>query len=367
MPDNTGNPLRVVIAGGGTGGHLYPAISIADLLRKDGAIVRYIGSKFGIEAKNVSTLGDAPLLLPITGIQRDLSLKSLVKNFLFPFRFIFSYFKSRSFIKNFNPQIVIGTGGYSSGIPLLNAIKLKINTLIQEQNSYPGITTRNLAGKVNTVCIAFDESSNYLNGNLIKTGNPVRDNLILQNKEESRNTLGLAPDRPTIFILGGSQGSRPLNIHFKQFFKHYISKGFQLLWQYGYWDEHMLDSVQNDEHVHLYPFIENMSTAYGAADLVISRAGAITLAEITKCHKAAILIPFPHAAGNHQEVNARSLESKGASILIRQSELNTGKLEKTVFELFENIEKISQLETASAAIAEPEATRNIIKEVYKLV
>ncbi|MBT3250593.1 MAG: undecaprenyldiphospho-muramoylpentapeptide beta-N-acetylglucosaminyltransferase [Candidatus Marinimicrobia bacterium] len=367
MPDSTGNQLRVIIAGGGTGGHLYPAISIADLLRRDGVIVRYIGSKFGIEAKNITALGESPLLLPITGIQRDLSFKSLVKNFLFPFRFIFSYFKSRSFIKNFNPQIVIGTGGYSSGIPLLNALKLKINTLIQEQNSYPGITTRNLAGKVNTVCIAFDESSSYLSGNLIKTGNPVRDNLIIMSKEESRKQLGLEDDRSTIFILGGSQGSRPFNTHFKEYYKQYISKGFQLLWQYGYWDENMLESVKNEDHVHLFPFIENMSTAYGAADLVISRAGAITLAEITKCHKAAILIPFPHAAGNHQEVNARSLESKGASILVHQSELKTGKLENTVFDLFENIEKITQLEIASADIAIPEATKNIIKEIYKLV
>ena len=228
------NNQVILIAGGGTGGHLFPAIAIGDALQNIGYNVQYIGSKYGLEAVVLPKLKKKYYLLSIKGFQRTFSFKNIINNILFPFRFLIAYYISSSIIRKIKPSIVIGTGGYASGIPMLSSLKLNIKTLIHEQNSYPGLTTRKLASKVNKVCISTSESKKYLNGNLILTGIPVRDNLTSFNKEEACKRLGLSIDKKTIFILGGSQGSYAFNNYFEKTFKFYLENNFQLIWQCGY-------------------------------------------------------------------------------------------------------------------------------------
>jgi len=362
MPDK----IRVIIAGGGTGGHLFPAIAIADELRQLGAQVKFIGSKFGIEALTLPNRGENPLLLPIRGIQRDFSISSILRNLLFPIRFIYSYIKSARFIKSFRPHVVVGTGGYSSGVPLLAAIRSGIKTLIQEQNSYPGITTRKLSSKVNIVCTAFEEASTYLSGDIRTYGNPIRKNLMVTEKLSARRELQINDTAPTIFILGGSQGSLPLNTHFQTMYPKYVEKGFQIIWQCGEAHFDHFRVLAENENLHIFPFIQDMGQVYSASDLVVCRAGALTLAELSYCQKASVLVPFPHAAADHQTVNARSLADKGAAILVPQSELSSGSLERQIFSLFEHPEAISDMEKKAGVLACPNATQKIANAILGL-
>ncbi len=358
---------KILIAGGGTGGHLFPALAIGDALRDRGAEVRYIGSTFGIEAKKLPALGEKPYLLPIRGIQRDLSVDNILKNLSFPAKFLKSYNMARNILKEFKPSVVVGTGGYASGVPLLAAVQAGINTLIQEQNSYPGITTRKLSGRVNMVCIAFEETANHLSGEWRITGNPIREGLKIMDKGIARETMGLDREKTTILLLGGSQGARPLNMHFRDVHQKYLIQGMQILWQSGERDAEQLKPLSELEGIHLHPFIEDMSAAYSSADLVIARAGALTISELTCFHKAAVFIPYPHAAGDHQTINARSLVSEGAALMITQDQLPSGKLEKTVFELARDSHRRVEMEKRARLASYPDATEHIIEEILNLV
>ena len=359
------NQIRVLIAGGGTGGHLFPALAIGEELRKIGAEVLFVGSKFGIEAEILSKTEEQLFLLNIRGIQRSFNLKSIGINLLFPFRFIKSYFDSMKIIKSFKPHVVVGTGGYSSGLPLIVATKQGYKTLIQEQNSFPGFTTRKLAEKVDKVCIAFEEASEYFPYNWILTGNPVRNNIKIVDKNTARKKLGLK-DKPTLFILGGSQGSRPLNYRFLTSYKKFTNSNIQIIWQCGTRDIELVRSSIVDEDVYLYDYISDMGDAYSASDIVISRAGAITLAELTFCKKASVLVPFPHAAGDHQTKNALSLEKHDATRVVKQSDFTTERLENTLLDLLNAPHIISEIEKNAGQMANPNATENIVKEILEL-
>ena len=202
--------MNIIIAGGGTGGHLFPAFAIGGRLEKEGAKVTYIGSIYGIEKNYKTELKNKLYLLNITGIDRTVSMKSFLNNLVFPFRFVISYLKSIIIIKRIKPKIIIGTGGYSSGIPLLVGILLNVKSIIHEQNSYPGITTRSLSKKVNKVLIAYNNLEKYISTtNCLFTGNPVRENLNSINREDACKEINLDPNKKIIFILGGSQGSKP--------------------------------------------------------------------------------------------------------------------------------------------------------------
>lgn len=350
---------RFIIAGGGTGGHLFPALAIAETLQALGAKIHFVGSKYGLEANVLSKRQFEHTLLNIRGFSRHISIRSVFRNILFPFRFIISFIKSYFLLKDFKPHAVIGTGGYSSGLPLLSAVLLSIPTLIHEQNSFPGITTRKLASKVNIVCLATPDSAKYFdNENYVITGNPVRKSIIKINKIVGCDYFNLDPVKPTVLVMGGSQGSKPINNHLKKHYTQYLKMGVQLIWQCG---ESAYDNLKFIEKngILITPFIDKVEMALGMADIVISRAGAITLAELAVCGKSMVLIPFPQAAGNHQLHNARYYEEKGAAKIVLQDQLKTGKLEKTVEELFGNPELILQMSENALSLSISDAVEKI--------
>ncbi|MBC8311029.1 MAG: undecaprenyldiphospho-muramoylpentapeptide beta-N-acetylglucosaminyltransferase [Candidatus Marinimicrobia bacterium] len=358
--------LRIIIAGGGTGGHLFPALAIGDELKSRGIDVMYMGSTYGIEAKQLKERNEKRRLLNIRGIQRSLSLASMGQNLLFPFKFIMGYIESIITILKFNPQVVVGTGGYASGLPLLAALLLKKKTLLQEQNSFPGITTRKLSHKVDRICIAYESAQGYLKKNAMLTGNPIRKDLNLTNRNEACTKLGLNPNKPVIFILGGSQGSHPFNVHFSTVYNEYVEKDIQLLWQTGVNDIDWLQAEIDHPNVKLTPFIHQMGDAYSVADIVISRAGALAIEELKSCGKAMVLIPFPLAAADHQTENARSLSIENAAICINQTEMNDGFLETTIIELFKNEQKLKSLKENAKRLSFPNALTEISDQIMEL-
>ena len=357
-----------LIAGGGTGGHLFPALAIGNSLEKENITIKYIGSKHGIEKKFFNNLNKEIILLDIKGINRNFNLKSLYNNILFPIRFIITYFKSILIIKKLKPSIIIGTGGYCSGLPLLAATHMKVPTLIQDQNSIPGLITRKLHNKVSRICLAYKESLKNLNKSKCKlTGNPLRKDLISKNKIDSLKKYKLNKNKKTILILGGSQGARPINNHFVKNYKKYINKDYQLLWQCGDIDYNEIKNKIKNESIILKDFISDMSSAYSSADIVISRAGALSISELTFMQKAMILIPYPHAAENHQQLNAKSIAINKACLIINQNEIKSGKLEKNIFEIMDNDTKRKSLEKNAFKYSKPDATKEITKEILKII
>jgi len=358
--------LRVIIAGGGTGGHLFPALAIGDELKSRGTDVMYMGSTYGIEAKQFKDRNEKMRLLNIRGIQRSFSMASIGQNLLFPFKFVKGYIESVLTILKFNPQVVVGTGGYASGLPLLAALLLKKKTLLQEQNSFPGITTRKLSHKVDRICIAYKGAQGHLKKTAILTGNPIRKNLKLTDRNSACIKLGLNPNKPVIFILGGSQGSHPFNVHFLNVYDEYVERDIQLLWQTGTSDINWLNAEIHEPKIKLTPFIHQMSEAYSAADIVISRAGALAIEELKSCGKAMVLIPFPFAAADHQTENAKSLAIENAAICISQTEMNDGFLETTIIELFKNEQKLKSLKDNAKRLSFPNALTEISDQIMEL-
>ena len=359
---------NIFIAGGGTGGHLFPAIAIGNELKKYGHNIIYIGSKHGFEKQYFKKINVKAELLNIKGIQRDLSLKSFLRNLLFPIRFVLSYFKSVYLIIKFRPKIIIGTGGYSSGMPLLAGIHMRIPTLIQDQNSIPGLITRKLNKKITVLCLAYKNAMSYFNHNRIfLTGNPIRNNLICINKNEAKNKLNLDSNKNMIFILGGSQGSLSINNHIINNAKYY-NKNFNIFLQCGKNNFNNVNKkLKNYKNIVVKQFIDDMSTIYSASDLVISRAGALAISELCFMKKAFILIPYLYAADNHQELNAQEIEVQKSCYIIREHELKTGSLEKLVRLLFSDKKKLKQLETNSEKIAFRDATKVISEKIINII
>tara|TARA_Y100000814_G_scaffold138794_1_gene100599 strand:+ start:3982 stop:5097 length:1116 start_codon:yes stop_codon:yes gene_type:complete len=328
--------INIMIAGGGTGGHLFPAFAIGRRLESEGANVVYIGSVYGIEKNYKKDLKDKLHLLNIKGIDRSISIKSLFNNLLFPFRFAMSYLKSIMIIIRIKPKIIIGTGGYSSGIPLLAGLLLNIKSVIHEQNSYPGITTRFLSKKVNKVFISYDSIKSRLNNSShLFTGNPVRENLIPIDKIKACKEMNIKPNKKTIFILGGSQGSMPLNLFFIKNYKKLIEKDIQIIWQTGARQFEEIDNLIQHPNIKVKAFIKNIHIPYSCSDLVISRAGAMAIEELKKFSKAMILVPFPNAADNHQKFNALELSNNNAAKLIDQKDIQADLID-TIFQLINN-------------------------------
>ena len=326
----------ILIAGGGTGGHLFPALAIGDELQSRGFDIKYIGSKYGIEKSILKKMKKEFYLLNIKGIQRTLSIKNIINNLLFPFRFIISYITVKLIIKRINPIAVIGTGGYASGIPLLASINTKIKTLIHEQNSYPGITTRKLARNVDCICITSEETKNYIKGNVIHTGIPLRNSLKEIEKIEACEYLGLDKNKKTVLVIGGSQGSEAFNIYFKKNFQFYIDNDYQLIWQCGMKNYSKYKNLKVNKNILILDFIDKMEYVYGASDIVVSRAGATAVNEISLLKKNMILIPLPTAAANHQYYNARYFSNNNAAILVEEKELVDNVIEKKISEIFNN-------------------------------
>jgi UDP-N-acetylglucosamine--N-acetylmuramyl-(pentapeptide) pyrophosphoryl-undecaprenol N-acetylglucosamine transferase len=372
----TSDKKKIIISGGGTGGHIYPAIAIADAFKKisSDTEILFIGAKGKMEMEKVPAAGYTIEALWISGFQRRLSWKNLI----FPFKVIFSLWKASHIIHRFKPDVVIGVGGYASGPTLRMAVRKKIPTLIQEQNSFPGVTNRILGSKVDTICVAYNGMEKFFPENrIVMVGNPVRTDLTdLQNKrDDAIKFFGLIKEKLTIFIMGGSLGARTINKSVINCINRNITQtGVQLLWQTGkfYFEDIKTElAVEQNPEIHIHEFINRMNFAYAAADIIISRAGAIAISELCIVGKPVILIPSPNVTDDHQTKNAKSLASRNAAILLKNSEAENRLFEK-ITELISDkplqkslSENISKLAVFDAADKIAEVALSMIKEKNK--
>ena len=362
--------FRIIIAGGGTGGHLFPAIAIGEEIkdRFPKAEIHFIGSDFGLEAKVFPVKDLLHTLLPIRGLQRGISVGSILKNLILPYRILRSLLKVSTLFKEFDPTLVIGTGGYASALPLFMATmqKKSIPIVLQEQNSFPGITTRWFSKKANLICAAFKTDNLNFDNKLVITGNPIRSNIISGNRAMAMKVYGMDIEKKTLFVFGGSQGSAVLNKSLGNIINQFDNQSIQVLWQTGDNDYNNYKKYKNDT-IKIVPFINDMAAAYALSDLVICRSGALTLSEVTTCGKPSILIPFAAAAGNHQMKNAETLYQAGASILIEEKDLNSDKLFKNINYLINNKNTLEKMSVAAKALGKPNATKKITDHVIDMV
>lgn len=363
-------PYRLLISGGGTGGHVYPAIAIASEFRSrfPDAEVLFVGAQGKMEMTRVPQAGFRIIGLWISGLQRSLSLSNL----LFPVKLLVSYVRAIRIVRTFRPDVVVGTGGYASGPIMLGALRLKIPTLIQEQNSFAGLTNRRLGAKVNAVCVAYPGMEKYFPAGKIRvTGNPVRSDIrqSVITAEEGRKAFGLNPDGFTLLVLGGSLGARTINEAVAAGADTLNDAGIQILWQTGriYFEEIRLKTAgRTGSRLAVVPFIEDMKAAYAAADLVVSRAGALSIAELASAGKPVVLIPSPNVADDHQTKNASSLVAANAAIMLADASARE-QLSDVVLDLARNNERRAGLAQNIRALAHPEAASAIVDEVIHLI
>lgn len=358
---------KIIISGGGTGGHIFPAIAIAHaLVKRLGEVdILFVGAKGRMEMERVPRAGFKIIGLWISGLQRRLT----VKNLLFPFKLIFSLLKAGFIINRFNPDVVIGVGGYASGPTLKMALRKKIPTLIQEQNSFPGITNRLLAKHVDSICVAYDQMSKYFpEQKIIKTGNPVRPELVDVSDVETEAGKKFNLDkRPVILVVGGSQGAYTINQNIERLLPEFKKNDLQLIWQTGklFYDRAKIKANAYDQ-VKVFEFIDRMDLAYAAADIVISRAGAIAISELCLVKKPVIFIPLPSAAEDHQTKNAQALVEKNAALMIKEERL-LNDLGPTLDQLSKDQEAQENLKKNIGELAIPNATEIIVDEIIKLL
>ena len=362
--------MRVLISGGGTGGHVYPAIALANAIKdKDPSVeILFVGAQGKLEMKKVPAAGYFIKGLWISGFQRKLSFRNLS----FPFKLASSLYRGRKIIMDYKPDVVVGVGGYASGPILQVASMMKIPTLIQEQNSYPGITNKILAKKVNKICVAYDGMEQFFpSEKIIFTGNPVRRDLydIQINREEAKASFGIDNDHKTVLIFGGSLGARRINESVEGAFDM-IKRHSEInyIWQVGkmYFDEYSCGVVAALPNITVLPFIERMDYAYAAADAVVCRAGALTISEIALINKPAVLIPSPHVAEDHQTKNAMALVNNDAALMVPNAEAKE-KMIPTILELLSD-EKLQQYLVCNLKkMGRPNATSEIVEEIFKLV
>lgn len=350
---------RFIISGGGTGGHIFPAIAIADELKRrlPDAEILFVGAKDRMEMQKVPQAGYPIEGLWISGLQRKLSWQNL----LFPLKFISSLLKSRSVIKRFKPDAVIGTGGFASGAVVKVAGQMGIPTFIQEQNSYAGITNKMLAKNAHKICVAYDAMEQFFpKEKIVKTGNPIRDGLlnIAEYRSEGLSYFHLDSQRKTLLVLGGSLGARRINQLIEQQLPLFEQLGVQVLWQCGklYYEEY---KKYNSEQVRVLAFIDRMELAYAAANVIISRAGASSVSELCVVGKPVIFIPSPNVAEDHQTKNGRAIADKQAAILLRESELNE-QFANTFSKLIADEAQQEALSAHIKALAQPNATKDIV-------
>lgn len=366
MSDN----LHIIISGGGTGGHIFPALSIANAIKaiRPDAEILFVGAEGRMEMQRVPAAGYKIIGLPVAGFDR----KNLLKNFSVIIKLIRSQMMARKIIKDFNPHVAVGVGGYASGPTLKMAGAMGIPTLIQEQNSYAGVTNKLLAAKAEKICVAYPGMERFFDKNkIIMTGNPVRQGLLdcKMSKEEAIKSFGLDPNKKTILIVGGSLGARTLNNCVMHAMDDIKQSGVQFIWQTGkfYIEEarKCYSNAGSPEMLHTTDFISDMNAAYTAADLVVSRAGAGSISEFCLLGKPVILVPSPNVAEDHQTKNAMALVDKDAAIYIKDSEAEE-KLIKTAIELAGDEAKLEALSTNIKKLAFHNSADIIAQEVCKL-
>ena len=358
---------RFILSGGGTGGHIYPAIAIADALKEKypQAEFLFVGSQDRMEMEKVPKAGYEIKGLWIAGVQRKLTWSNL----MFPFKLISSLFKSAGIIRKFKPDAVIGTGGFASGPLLEMATRYNVPAVIQEQNSFAGITNKLLAKKVQKICVAYDGMQQFFpKEKIVKTGNPVRQDLLAIEtmREEGTEKFNLKNNKKTLLILGGSLGARAINKLIDRELQFILDQNVQVIWQSGqlYFEEYKKHNEKED--VQVLPYIDTMNLAYAAADIIISRAGAGSVSELALVGKPVIFIPSPNVAEDHQTKNAEAVVAKDAAILLKEKELES-QFEETFKELINDEERQAILGTNFKKLALPQATQQIVNEVEKLL
>ncbi|AXO81175.1 undecaprenyldiphospho-muramoylpentapeptide beta-N-acetylglucosaminyltransferase [Olleya aquimaris] len=358
---------KIILSGGGTGGHIYPAIAIANELKSrfpDSEFL-FVGAKDRMEMEKVPQAGFDIKGLWITGIERKLTLK----NMMFPFKLISSLWNARKIIKQFKPDVAIGTGGFASG-PLLQVAAFKgIPCLIQEQNSYPGITNKLLAKKVEKVCVAYSGLERFFpKQKIIKTGNPVRQDLldITSKRAEAIKHFNLVEGKQTLLVLGGSLGAKAINELLERELDYLQTLNLQIIWQCGklYYQTYKL--YGNTKHVQVHQFINKMDYAYAAADFIISRAGASSVSELCIVGKPVVFVPSPYVAEDHQTKNATAIVKQNAAVLIAQEDLKVD-FKNKFGQLVASKEKQEELSNNIKKLALVNATNHIVDEVEKLL
>jgi len=356
----------MILSGGGTGGHIYPAIAIANEIKKrhPNTEFLFVGAKDKMEMEKVPQAGYNIKGLWISGLQRKLTWK----NVLFPIKLMNSLLSARKIINQFQPDVAIGTGGFASGPLLKVAAQKGIPCVLQEQNSYAGITNKLLANKAHKICVAYDGMERYFpKEKIIKTGNPIRADLVNSKikKEGASESFGWDGKKPVLLILGGSLGARRINQLVEAELDFFKNMEVQLLWQCGklYWKDYQ---KYTSDKVKVVPFINEMDKAFAVADIIISRAGASSVSELCIVGKPVLFVPSPNVAEDHQTKNAMALVKEDAAVLLKESELDT-KFEPVFKELMESKQKREKLGRNIKKLALPRATEHIVDEIEKLL
>lgn len=367
--------MRLLITGGGTGGHIYPALAIAKgyLQQHPGAEVLYVGTKNGLEADIVPKAGIPFATVTVEGLRRKVSLQTLI----FGAKLAKGLVEARKVIKEFQPDLVVGTGGYVCGPVVYLAAKMGIPTLIHEQNAYPGITNKLLSRVVNHVAVTFADSIPYFRQAkaITHTGLPIREEILLTNREQGLQAMRLDPNKKLLLVTGGSRGARSINQAMPEVLSELANRrDIQVVHITGQFDYEQavertsqagIDS-QSEGNITIVPYLYNMADAMAAADLIICRAGATTLAEVTAKGIPAILIPYPYASENHQEHNASSLVKVGAAKMILDRDLDGQVLRVQVLQLLEEVESLAKMKEASLSLGRPQALQDILQIMNKL-
>ena len=361
--------IRIIFAGGGTGGHVFPAIYMASYLKKYwGAVCQFVGTKKGFENKKVPQAGFLMHHIWISGFKRGV----YPGNLLFPLKLIISSIQCRKILKRTQPHLVIGTGGYVAGPVLRQAIKMKISTVLQEQNSYPGITTRLLAPYVDCVFLAYEDARTHLKKikKSIVSGNPVRENIRAGNPDEAWKYFGLNKNEPIILIFGGSQGAQHINQAIAGLLDKNLLSGVQLIWQTGISEfDAYINRYRDYKAVQMciLPFIDRMDFAYAISNFAITRAGAMTISELAATSLPAILIPYPFASADHQTRNAQSIVNVGGAILIEDKAELVSHLHKAILYLLNNPSKRETMGTQINKFHNDRAMDLIANELRQLI
>ncbi|VXC44620.1 MULTISPECIES: undecaprenyldiphospho-muramoylpentapeptide beta-N-acetylglucosaminyltransferase [Chryseobacterium] len=370
--------LKVLLSGGGTGGHIFPAIAIADEIKKrfPDAEFLFIGAKGKMEMEKVPQAGYKIEGIDIAGIDRG----NMLSNLGLPFKILKSLSKSKRIIKNFAPDFAVGTGGFASGPALYEASKMGIPIFIQEQNAHAGVTNKILSKKAKAVFTAYPKVEGFPAEKIKFLGNPIRENIVsgMQEPSSAKEQLGLDKNKLTILSVGGSLGSRTLNNGWKDNLDKLKEKGYQLIWQTGKLDyKEIVDSCPlsvdgnnqqptTNNQIQIKEFIKDMETAYSAADVIVSRAGAIAISELAVAQKPVLLIPFPFAAEDHQTKNAMNLVEKNAAKMVKDSEMQE-KFWNTLSEICENENVRKEMSENLKYFAKPNAAKDIVDEIFKVI
>lgn len=368
--------LKVLLSGGGTGGHIFPAIAIADEIKKrfPDAEFLFIGANGKMEMEKVPQAGYKIEGIDIAGIDRG----NMLSNLGLPFKILKSLSKSKRIIRNFAPDFAVGTGGFASGPALYEASKMGIPIFIQEQNAHAGVTNKILSKKAKAVFTAYPKVEGFPAEKIKFLGNPIRENIIsgMQETSSAKEKLGLDKNKLTILSVGGSLGSRTLNNGWKENLDQLKEKGYQLIWQTGKLDyKEIVDSCQlsvdgnnqqptTNNQIQIKEFIKDMETAYSAADVIVSRAGAIAISELAVAQKPVLLVPFPFAAEDHQTKNAMNLVEKSAAKMVKDSEMQE-KFWDTLSEICENEKVRKEMSENLKYFAKPNAAKEIVDEIIK--